>query len=78
MKTKFLRGTAGTVRDEAGQATALPLRVLRTYLQWGDTPKFWGDARAMELAVAIRWALDNIDCAIEAAQEEIEQKIRTK
>lgn len=53
---KILTGTVDT--DQKGKSN--PVKVLQAYLDYGDTPKYFGDARAAELAVACAFALNAI------------------
>lgn len=55
MKRKVLKGTVSVSNGKI-----LPLTVLRTYLNWAETPTHFSNARANELAVAISWALNRI------------------
>lgn len=64
------RRTRGTVAT--WNSNVKPLAVLRAYEDWPDTPKHWGDNRARELAVAVRWALRKIPAAAIKSQEEVE------
>lgn len=62
----------GTVSLQNGKI--LPLRVLRFYLAWGETPHYWSNARAGELAAAIGWALRNLDPKAKRSLEREEKK----
>jgi hypothetical protein len=60
---KYLRGSVATYRAEDGTPTTDCVKVLATYSKWGETPKTWGDLRAMELGVVCSWALRKIEAA---------------
>jgi len=70
---KYIRGTVATRKTKCGGITS-PLKVLREYLKWAETPTTWGNARACELAVAASWALRNIPSKKILEQEQIERK----
>ena len=50
-----LKGTVATFKGKVDCE-----EVLKSYQNWGDTPKYWGDLRAYELAVACKWAMNEI------------------
>lgn len=79
MKRKRVPGTVATYKlGLGGLAETLPLQVLKYYVNWGDTPKYWwGDARAAELAVALKWALANLPETVKQKQEEVESDDQT-
>ena len=67
-ESQHIKGTIAA-RVEGELIVTSPLKVLRRYMFWGDTPQHWSDNRAAELAVAISWALHNIPADIKMRQE---------
>lgn len=61
-KTKPVKGTVSmevvTLKDGKTVTTVDCAKVIKQYVKWGETPKYWSDARAAELAFVCEMVLD--------------------
>lgn len=51
MKKKYIRGSTATKRDTAGDCTTDIKSLAKSYLCWGDIPRYIGDVRAFEISL---------------------------